>query len=63
MSLFDKILAVLRASLPIGAGIASLFIHNKDSQHELMVVVSDVDTISQLAGALVPTAAPVAPAA
>lgn len=48
----DKLVSVARTLLPVGVAIASHFIYNADSQHKLMVVTSDVDTITQLAGAL-----------
>lgn len=43
------IAALVRALLPVGAEIASLFIHNPESQHKLAVIVSDVTTISAVA--------------
>lgn len=46
------IAALVRELLPVGAEIASLFIHNPNSQHKMSVILSDADTITAVAQAV-----------
>lgn len=47
-----QILQLIQALLPVGEEIASIFIHNPNSQHKFSVVVGDVNTIAGVAAEL-----------
>lgn len=56
-----QILQLIQALLPVGEDIASIFIHNPNSQHKLSVVVGDVNTIAGVSAQL-PNLQPTNPA-
>jgi hypothetical protein len=57
-----SLLQLISALLPAAEEIASIFIHNPNSQHKFSVIVGNVDHIAPVVAAL-GTVAPVAPAA
>ena len=69
----SSILQLITALAPVAEGIATIWVHNPNSQHKLAVIVSDVETVAaiatQLPGLLpgtqvntMPTAPPTTPA-
>lgn len=60
MDKLTEILALVRMLLPVGASIATAWVHNPASTNKLNLIISDVETVAALAQALTTPAAPAA---